>query len=70
MAKLKVTNTGFVLDCTPSKKVKVGSSIQLQGNTYDFNGSVVAVEPTNGVLGFGHRHATSDNLSLDEATFF
>lgn len=40
--KAQVTNTGFVLD--GSKKVKIGSSIQLQGNTYDFNGTVVAIE--------------------------
>ena len=40
--KAEATNTGFVL--AGSKKVKIGSSIQLQGNTYDFNGTVVSIE--------------------------
>lgn len=39
--RAEATNTGFVLE---GKKVKIGSSIQLQGNTYDFNGTVVAVD--------------------------
>lgn len=39
--RAETTNTGFVLE---GKKVKIGSSIQLQGNTYDFNGTVVAIE--------------------------
>ena len=40
--KAEVSNTGFVLP--GSKKIKIGSSIQLQGNTYDFNGTVIAIE--------------------------
>ena len=40
--KAEATNTGFVL--AGSKKVKIGLSIQLQGNTYDFNGTVVSVK--------------------------
>ena len=40
--KAEATSTGFVLD--GSKKVKIGSSIQLQGNTYDFNGTVVSIQ--------------------------
>ena len=40
--KAEVSNTGFVLP--GSKKVKIGSSIQLQGNTYDFSGTIVAIE--------------------------
>jgi hypothetical protein len=39
--KAEVTNTGVVLD--GSKKVKIGSLIQLQGNFYDFNGSVIGI---------------------------
>ena len=39
--KAEATSTGFVLP--GSKKVKIGSSIQLQGNTYDFNGTVVSI---------------------------
>ena len=38
----EVSNTGFVLP--GSKKVKIGSSIQLQGNTYDFSGTIVAIK--------------------------
>jgi len=38
----EVSNTGFVL--AGSKKVKIGSSIQLQGNTYDFNGTVISIK--------------------------
>ncbi|MBE9043885.1 DUF4330 domain-containing protein [Pleurocapsales cyanobacterium LEGE 10410] len=41
--KAEVTNNGYVLG--GSKKVKIGSSIQLQGNVYDFNGTIVAIEP-------------------------
>ena len=40
--RAEVSNTGFVLP--GSKKIKIGSSIQLQGNTYDFNGTVIAIE--------------------------
>lgn len=36
-----VTNNGVVLG--GSKKVKIGTSIQLQGNMYDFNGTIIAV---------------------------
>ncbi len=43
--RAEITNTGFVLG--GSKKIKIGSSIQLQGNTYDFNGTVIAIEPKN-----------------------
>ncbi len=43
--KAEATSTGFVLP--GSKKVKIGSSIQLQGNTYDFNGTVVSIELKN-----------------------
>ncbi len=41
--KAEVTNNGIVLD--GSKKIKIGSSIQLQGDVYDFNGTIVAIEP-------------------------
>ena len=40
--KAEATNTGFVIE--GSKKIKIGSSIQLQGNTYDFSGTVVSIE--------------------------
>lgn len=40
--RAEATSTGFVLP--GSKKVKIGSAIQLQGNTYDFNGTVVSIE--------------------------
>ncbi|MDJ0590369.1 MAG: DUF4330 domain-containing protein [Pleurocapsa sp. MO_226.B13] len=43
--RAEITNTGFVLG--GSKKIKIGSSIQLQGNTYDFNGTVIAIKPKN-----------------------
>ena len=43
--KAEATSTGFVLP--GSKKVKIGSSIQLQGNSYDFNGTVVSIELKN-----------------------
>ncbi len=38
----EATDSGFVLP--GSKKIKIGSSIQLQGNTYDFSGTVVSIE--------------------------
>ena len=41
--KAEITNSGVVLDS--SKKIKIGSSIQLQGNMYDFNGTIVAIKP-------------------------
>lgn len=41
--KAEVTNNGIVLG--GSKKIKIGSSIQLQGDVYDFNGTIVAIEP-------------------------
>ena len=40
-SKAEVTNNGYVL--SGSKKVKIGSSIQLQGNIYDFSGTIVAI---------------------------
>ena len=40
--KAEVTNSGVVLG--GSKKVKIGTSIQLQGRVYDFNGTVIAVD--------------------------
>ncbi len=40
-SQAEVTDSGYVL--SGSKKVKIGSSIQLQGNIYDFTGSVVAI---------------------------
>ena len=41
--KAEVTNNGIVLD--GSKKIKIGSSIQLQGDVYDFNGTIISIEP-------------------------
>ncbi|MEO1005928.1 MAG: DUF4330 domain-containing protein, partial [Cyanobacteria bacterium J06638_38] len=41
--KAEVTNNGIVLG--GSKKIKIGSSIQLQGDVYDFNGTIVSIEP-------------------------
>lgn len=41
--KAEVTNNGIILD--GSKKIKIGSSIQLQGDLYDFNGTIIAIEP-------------------------
>jgi hypothetical protein len=41
-SKAEVTNTGYVL--SGSKKIKIGSSIQLQGNIYDFSGTVMAID--------------------------
>ncbi|MEY2830743.1 MAG: hypothetical protein RLZZ574_1, partial [Cyanobacteriota bacterium] len=43
-SKAEVTNTGYVL--SGSKKIKIGSSIQLQGNIYDFSGTVIAIDAT------------------------
>ena len=42
-AQAEVTSNGIVLG--GSKKIKIGSSIQLQGDMYDFNGTIVAIEP-------------------------
>ncbi|MEL6787030.1 MAG: DUF4330 domain-containing protein [Cyanobacteria bacterium J06607_15] len=39
--RAEVTNGGYVL--SGSKKVKIGSSIQLQGNIYDFSGTVISI---------------------------
>lgn len=41
--KAEFTNNGIVLDS--SKKIKIGSSIQLQGDVYDFNGTIIAIKP-------------------------
>lgn len=41
--KAEVTSNGILLG--GSKKIKIGSSIQLQGDVYDFNGTIVAIEP-------------------------
>lgn len=41
--RAEVTNNGIVLD--GSKKIKIGSSIQLQGDIYDFNGTIISIEP-------------------------
>lgn len=41
--KAEVSNNGIVLG--GSKKIKIGSSIQLQGDVYDFNGTIVAITP-------------------------
>ena len=41
--RAEVTNNGIVLD--GSKKIKIGSSIQLQGDIYDFNGTIVFIAP-------------------------
>ena len=40
--KAEITNTGVVLD--GSKKIKIGSLIQLQGKYYDFNASVIKIK--------------------------
>ena len=39
--KAQITGNGAVLDST--KKVKIGTPIQLEGKDYDFNGSIIAV---------------------------
>lgn len=39
--KAQITGNGAVLDNT--KKVKIGTPIQLEGKNYDFNGSIIAV---------------------------
>ena len=44
--KAEVTNNGIVLGS--SKKIKIGSSIQLQGDLYDFNGTIIAIEAQDG----------------------
>ncbi|MGB5634243.1 MAG: DUF4330 domain-containing protein [Waterburya sp.] len=41
--KAEVTNNGIVL--SGSKKIKIGSSIQLEGDVYDFSGTIVSIEP-------------------------
>ena len=41
--KAEVTNNGYVLG--GSKKIKIGSTIELQGDVYDFNGTIIAIEP-------------------------
>jgi hypothetical protein len=43
--KAQITNNGAVIDST--KKVKIGTPIQLEGMNYDFNGSIVAVRIPN-----------------------
>ncbi|BAZ46541.1 hypothetical protein NIES4102_35770 [Chondrocystis sp. NIES-4102] len=40
--KAEITDTGVVLD--GSKKIKIGSLIQLQGKYYDFNASVIEIK--------------------------
>lgn len=40
--KAEVTSGGYLL--SGSKKIKIGSSIQLQGNIYDFSGTVIAID--------------------------
>lgn len=40
-SRAEVTDSGYVL--SGSKKIKIGSSIQLQGNIYDFSGTIVAI---------------------------
>ena len=40
--RAEVTDNGIVLD--GSKKIKIGSSIQLQGDIYDFNGTIVSID--------------------------
>ena len=39
--KAQITGNGAVLDNT--KKVKIGTTIQLEGRNYDFNGSIIGV---------------------------
>ena len=41
-SRAEVTDGGYVL--SGSKKIKIGSSIQLQGNIYDFSGTVIAID--------------------------
>ena len=41
-SKAEVTNRGVLLGS--SKQIKIGSSIQLQGNIYDFSGTVIAID--------------------------
>lgn len=40
--KAEITKTGVVWG--GGKKIKIGSSIQLQGNIYDFSGTVIAID--------------------------
>ncbi|MGV2830253.1 DUF4330 domain-containing protein [Myxosarcina sp. GI1(2024)] len=40
--RAEITNSGVVLDNT--KKVKIGTPIQLQGKMYDFNGTIISVD--------------------------
>lgn len=44
-SKAEVTKSGVLLGS--SKKVKIGSSIQLQGSMYDFSGTVIAIDTNN-----------------------
>ena len=44
-AKAEVNSNGVVLG--GSKKIKIGSSIELQGDLYDFNGTIIAIEAQN-----------------------
>ena len=41
----EITKGGVLLD--GSKKIKIGSSIQLQGSLYDFSGTVVSIDTNN-----------------------
>lgn len=41
-SRAEVTSGGYVL--SGSKKIKIGSSIQLQGDIYDFSGTVVSID--------------------------
>lgn len=41
--RAEVTDNGIVLG--GSKKIKIGSSIQLQGDVYDFSGTIVSIDP-------------------------
>ena len=43
--RAEVTDSGVVLD--GSKKIKIGSSIQLQGDIYDFSGTIISIVPEN-----------------------
>lgn len=39
----EVTGNGVILE--GAKKVKIGTGIRLEGKTYDFNGTIIGVEP-------------------------
>ena len=41
----EVTDAGVILDKT--KKIKIGTSIRLEGRSYDFNGTAIAVKTDN-----------------------